>query len=317
LAITRGTRLGPYEVTAQIGVGGMGEVYRATDTTLGRQVAIKVLPEALASDTERVARFEREAKALAALNHPHIAQIYGFEKSSGVHALVMELVEGPTLAERIGQGAIPVEETIGIARQVVEAIEAAHEQGIIHRDLKPANIKIREDGMVKVLDFGLAKLSEPGGARAGAEAGGVGLTALMESPTIMSPAMTMAGVILGTAAYMSPEQAKGRPADRRSDVWAFGAVLFEMLTGRRAFEGDDVSDTLASVLKQEPDWTQLPTDLPPAIRTLLQRCLVKDRRQRVADIAVAQFVLTQQTAVSSESPARALEPGHARNSTTG
>jgi len=177
LAITRGTRLGPYEVTAQIGVGGMGEVYRATDTTLGRQVAIKVLPEALASDTERVARFEREAKALAALNHPHIAQIYGFEKSSGVHALVMELVEGPTLAERIGQGAIPVEETIGIARQVVEAIEAAHEQGIIHRDLKPANIKIREDGVVKVLDFGLAKLSEPGGARAGAEAGGVGLTA--------------------------------------------------------------------------------------------------------------------------------------------
>ena len=312
MAITRGTRLGPYEVTAQIGVGGMGEVYRATDTTLGRQVAIKVLPEALASDTERVARFEREAKALAALNHPHIAQIYGFEKSSGVHALVMELVEGPTLAERIGQGAIPVEETIGIARQVVEAIEAAHEQGIIHRDLKPANIKIREDGMVKVLDFGLAKLSEPGGARAGAEAGGVGLTALMQSPTIMSPAMTMAGVILGTAAYMSPEQAKGRPADRRSDVWAFGAVLFEMLTGRRAFEGDDVSDTLASVLKQDPDWTQLPTDLPPAIRTLLQRCLVKDRRQRVADIAVAQFVLTQQTAVSSESPARALEPGRAR-----
>src|SRR5688572_17441347 len=290
----------------------MGEVYRATDTTLGRQVAIKVLPEALASDTERVARFEREAKALAALNHPHIAQIYGFEKSSGVHALVMELVEGPTLAERIGQAAIPVEETIGIARQVVEAIEAAHEQGIIHRDLKPANIKIREDGMVKVLDFGLAKLSDPGGASSGAEAGGVGLTALMQSPTIMSPAMTMAGVILGTAAYMSPEQAKGRPADRRSDVWAFGAVLFEMLTGRRAFEGDDVSDTLASVLKQEPDWTQLPADLPPAVRTLVQRCLVKDRRQRIADIAVAQFVLTQQTAVTPESPARAPEPARGR-----
>ena len=312
MAIISGTRLGPYEVTAQIGSGGMGEVYRATDTTLGRQVAIKVLPQALASDTERIARFEREAKALAALNHPNIAQIYGFEKSGGMHALVMELVEGPTLAERIVHGAIPVEETIGIARQVVEAIEAAHEQGIIHRDLKPANIKVREDGMVKVLDFGLAKLSDPGGASSGAEAGGVGLTALMQSPTIMSPAMTMAGVILGTAAYMSPEQAKGRPADRRSDVWAFGAVLFEMLTGRRAFQGDDISDTLASVLKQEPDWTQLPADLPPAIRTLVQRCLVKDRRQRVADIAVAHFVLTQQTAVTPESSGLALDPGRAR-----
>ena len=310
LALTSGTRLGVYEVTAQIGVGGMGEVYRATDVTLGRQVAIKVLPEALASDTERIARFEREAKTLAALNHPNIAQIYGFEQSSDVHALVMELVEGPTLADRIAQGAIPVDETITIAGQIVEAIEAAHEQGIIHRDLKPANIKVREDGTVKVLDFGLAKLSEPGGLAAG-DPRGVGIAAVTQSPTITTPAMTMAGVMLGTAAYMSPEQAKGRPADRRSDVWAFGAVLFEMLTGRRAFEGDDIADTLASVLRQEPDWTQLPGNLPIAIRTLIQRCLVKDRRRRVADIAVAQFVLTQQAELTPGTSGRVVARGSA------
>jgi len=252
VALLIGLRLGPYEIVSPLGVGGMGEVYRATDVTLGRQVAIKVLPEALASDTERIARFEREAKTLAALNHPNIAQIYGFEQSSHVQALVMELVEGPTLADRIAQGAIPVDETITIARQVVEAIEAAHEQGIVHRDLKPANIKVREDGTVKVLDFGLAKLSAPDGSAAGPHA--TEPPAVTQSPTITTPAMTRAGVILGTAAYMSPEQAKGREADKRSDIWAFGCVFFEMLTGRRTFDGEDMTDVLGAVVRLDPDW---------------------------------------------------------------
>ena len=225
MALTGGTRLGPYEITAQIGVGGMGEVWCATDTNLGRQVAIKILPDAFAHDPERLARFEREAKTLASLNHPNIAQIYGLEKtdpsaSSGqavIRALVMELVEGPTLADRIGQGPIPIGEALPIARQIAEAVEAAHEQGIIHRDLKPANVKVRDDGTVKVLDFGLAKVIE-GEPRSS--------SSLSMSPTITTPAMTQAGLILGTAAYMSPEQAKGRLADKRSDVWAFGAVLY-------------------------------------------------------------------------------------------
>ena len=230
------TRLGPYEITAQIGVGGMGEVWCATDTNLGRQVAIKILPDAFAHDPERLARFEREAKTLASLNHPNIAQIYGLEKTDGIRALVMELVEGPTLADRIAQGPIPIDEALPIAKQIAEALEAAHEQGIIHRDLKPANVKVRDDGTVKVLDFGLAKIIE-GEPRSS--------SSLSMSPTITTPAMTQAGLILGTAAYMSPEQAKGRLADKRSDVWAFGCVLYEMLTGRRVFEGDDVSDTLA------------------------------------------------------------------------
>ena len=306
MALTPGTRVGVYEVTAPIGVGGMGEVYRARDARLKRDVALKILPESFASDPERLARFQREAEVLASLNHPHIAAIYGLEDADGVKALVMELVEGEDLAQRIARGAIPVDEALPIARQVADALEAAHEQAIIHRDLKPANIRLRPDGTVKVLDFGLAKLTAPT-----SPAGSAASVSL--SPTITSPAMmTGVGVLLGTAAYMSPEQAKGREADKRSDVWAFGAVLYEMLTGSRAFEGDDISDTLASVLKQEPDWTQLPSDLPPAFRTLVQRCLIKDRRQRVADIAVAQFVLTQQTAVTTESPARALDPGRAR-----
>ncbi len=288
MALTPGARIGSYEVVAQIGVGGMGEVYRATDTNLGRPVAIKVLPEAFAQDAERLARFEREAKTLASLNHPNVAQIYGFEKWSGVHALVMELVEGPTLADRIAEGPIPIDDALSIGKQIADGLEAAHEQGIVHRDLKPANVKVRPDGAVKVLDFGLAKALEP--------ADGMSMGASM-SPTITTPAMTQIGIILGTAAYMSPEQAKGRPADRRSDIWAFGVVLYELLTGRRAFEGDDVSDTLASVLKSEPDWSVLPADVPPAIRTLMQRCLVKDRRHRVADIAVAQFVLAEASAL--------------------
>src|SRR6267378_2257531 len=303
LALTTGTRLGVYEITAQIGEGGMGEVYRATDTKLGRDVALKVIPDTFALDPDRIARFKREAQVLASLNHPHIAAIYGFEDSGETHALVLELVEGDTLADRIARGAIPLDEGLPIARQICEALEAAHEQGIIHRDLKPANIKVTPDGVVKVLDFGLAKLADGGPAKAGhyAPDGSVRLQAdLTMSPTITSPAMmTGAGVILGTAAYMAPEQVKGRPADKRSDVWAFGCVLFEMLTGRRAFDGEDVADVLSRVLQREPAWEALSSDVPPSIRTLLHGCLVKDRRKRVADIAAALFVLDHQTSLTA------------------
>ena len=283
MALTPGTRFGPYEVVALIGVGGMGEVYRAIDTNLKRAVAIKVLPTSVAADAERLARFQREAELLASLNHPHIAAIYGLEDADGVKALVLELVEGPTLADRIAQGPIPLDEAIPIARQIAEAVEAAHEQGIIHRDLKPANIKLRSDGTVKVLDFGLAKALDPAPASIDAS----------QSPTITSPAMTRMGVIMGTAAYMSPEQARGKTVDKRSDIWAFGCVLYEMLTGRRAFEGEDISDTLANVLKIDPNWQALPAEVPAAIRALLRRCLDKDRRTRVADISTALFVLDE------------------------
>ena len=261
----------------------MGEVYRAIDTNLKRAVAIKVLPTSVAADAERLARFQREAELLASLNHPHIAAIYGLEDADGVKALVLELVEGPTLADRIAQGPIPLDEAIPIARQIAEAVEAAHEQGIIHRDLKPANIKLRSDGTVKVLDFGLAKALDPAPASIDAS----------QSPTITSPAMTRMGVIMGTAAYMSPEQARGKTVDKRSDIWAFGCVLYEMLTGRRAFEGEDISDTLANVLKIDPNWQALPAEVPAAIRALLRRCLDKDRRTRVADISTALFVLDE------------------------
>ena len=298
-----GRRLGPYEVTGLLGAGGMGEVYRARDSKLQRDVAIKVLPEALAHDTERLARFEREARTLASLNHPQIAQIYGLEESDGISALVMELVEGPTLADRIAGRPLPMDEALPIARQIAEALEAAHEQGIIHRDLKPANIKVRPDGAVKVLDFGLAKLALPEVA-----AGRADVTA---SPTITSPAMiTGVGVLLGTAVYMSPEQAKGREADKRSDVWAFGCVVYEMLTGRRAFDGDDMTDVLGAVVRLEPRWEAIPSEVPPAIRTLLQHCLVKDRRKRIGDVAAARFVLDQQADIEASStappPARPL-----------
>src|SRR5262250_557601 len=230
MSLNAGTRLGPYEIASAIGAGGMGEVYRATDITLGRQVAIKVLPEAFAQDPDRVARFEREAKTLASLNHPNIAIIHGLEKSQGTYALVMELVEGEDLSQRIARGPIPIDEALPIAKQIAEALEAAHEQGIIHRDLKPANIKVRPDGTVKVLDFGLAKLAES------TAAAGTNPSTLSLSPTITSPAlMTGVGVLLGTAAYMSPEQARGKPADKRSDIWAFGCVLYEMFTSKRAF----------------------------------------------------------------------------------
>jgi len=286
MPLAAGARLGPYEIHSAIGKGGMGEVYRARDTKLQRDVAIKILPSQFAADPERLARFEREAQLLASLNHPHIGTIHGFEESGGLRALVLELVEGETLADRIARGAIPLDEALPIANQIAEALEAAHEQGIIHRDLKPSNIKITPDGVVKVLDFGLAKLAAPDPA---------GLSPDMSvSPTITNAAMmTGIGVLLGTAAYMAPEQAKGRPADKRSDIWAFGCVLYEMLTARRAFEGEDVSDTLAAVLRGEPDWGALPANAPPALSTLLKDCLKRDRRQRISDIAAARFVLTE------------------------
>ncbi len=306
MALTPGSRLGPYDVTALLGEGGMGQVYRATDTNLKRQVAIKVLPESVAADRERLARFQREAEVLAALNHPNIAQIYGLEKSpsagsgqAGIIALVMELVEGEDLSQRIArlrvtgasarQAGMPLDEALPIAKQIAEALEAAHEQGIIHRDLKPANIKVRPDGTVKVLDFGLAKAMDPPAASS---------PAAMNSPTITSPAHlrqgdgaagTEAGMILGTAAYLSPEQARGTAVDKRADVWAFGVVLYEMLTGQRLFTGATVSDTIAAVLKAEPDWTTLPTDTPPAIRRLLRRCLEKDRKRRLDSAAGARL----------------------------
>jgi eukaryotic-like serine/threonine-protein kinase len=286
VSLAPGTRLGPYEITGQIGAGGMGEVYRATDTNLKRTVAIKVLPEAVATDGERLARFQREAEVLARLNHPNIASINGLEKSDGTAALVMELVEGPTLADHIAQGPIPVDDALPIAKQIAEAVEAAHEQGIVHRDLKPANVKVRPDGVVKVLDFGLAKALEPVSA---------GSTDATTSPTITSPAMmTRIGVMLGTAAYMSPEQAKGHAADKRSDIWAFGCVLFEMVTGRRAFEGEGISDTLAVVLRGEPKWTALPANVSPALVALIRGCLDKDRRRRVADLSIARYIIDRE-----------------------
>jgi len=275
MSLTPGTRLGPFEIAALIGVGGMGEVYRATDTSLKRQVAIKVLPQSVSGVPDRLARFQREAEALASLNHQNIAQIYGLEKSDGAISLVMELVDGPTLADRIAQGAVAVDEALLIAKQIAEALEAAHERGIIHRDLKPANIKLRPDGTVKVLDFGLAKAMEP------AATSTVGSLA----QTITTPAMTQAGVILGTAAYMSPEQARGKPVDQRADIWAFGCVLFEMLAGRRAFGGDEVPDVLANVLARDPEWRALPAATPLAVRRLIARCLTKDPRERLHHIA--------------------------------
>src|SRR5262245_20893583 len=278
-----GTKLAHYEITSHIGSGGMGDVYQATDTKLGRNVAIKFLPDAFSHDTERVARFQREARVLASLSHSNIAAIHGLEEIDNRHFLVMELVPGETLANYIKRGAIPLAEAIPIARQIADALEAAHEQGIIHRDLKPANVKLREDGTVKVLDFGLAKMMEPAAATPSAS----------QSPTITSPAMTQAGIILGTAAYMSPEQAKGKTVDRRADIFAFGCVFYEMLTGKRAFEGEDVSDTLAAVLRAEPDWAALPKDVSPALRIMIQRCLAKDRGQRIADISTTKFVLAE------------------------
>ena len=270
-----GARLGHYAVTAKLGEGGMGEVWRATDTQLNRDVALKILPEAFATDPDRLARFQREAQVLASLNHPNIAQIHGIEEEEGTRALVLELVEGPTLADRISKGPIPLDEALPIAKQIAEALEAAHEALVIHRDLKPANIKVREDGTVKVLDFGLAKALDPSPT-----------SDPSESPTLTAAATQM-GVIMGTAAYMSPEQAAGEGTDQRSDIWSFGVVVLEMITGHRLFEGKTVSHVLASVLKTDPDWSTLPTTTPRALRRLLRRCLEKDPKRRLRDVTEA------------------------------
>ncbi len=299
MTVSAGTRIGTYEIVSVLGAGGMGEVYRARDTKLKRDVALKVLPDAFVRDPDRLARFKREAQVLASLNHPLIGAIYGFEDSGEIYALVLELVEGDTLADRIARGPIPLNEAVPIARQICEALQSAHEQGIVHRDLKPANVKITPDGDAKVLDFGLAKLAHPEAA-----AGQADVTA---SPTITSPAaMTGVGVLLGTAAYMSPEQAKGRIADKRSDIWAFGCVLYEMLTGRRAFDGEDMTEVLGAVVRLEPNWEALPSDVPQPVRTLLHGCLVKDRRKRIADTAAALFVLDHHTSLAA---ANATSPG--------
>ncbi len=274
MTLTPGTRLGVYEVTTQIGAGGMGEVYCARDTKLNRVVALKILPDAFAADSDRLVRFRREAQVLASLNHPNIAHLYGVEDAGSTHALVMELVDGPTLADRIAQGPIPLAEALPIARQIAEALEAAHEQGIVHRDLKPANVKVRDDGTVKVLDFGLAKALDPATASS---------AEVMNSPTLTARS-TQLGVILGTAAYMAPEQARGKVVDKRADIWSFGVVLDEMLTGQRTFKGEEISDVLAAVLRQDIDWTALPAGTPPRLTRLLERCLDRDLKQRLRDI---------------------------------
>jgi Tol biopolymer transport system component len=300
MSLTAGTRLGTYEIKDSLGAGGMGEVYRARDTKLHREVAIKVLPAIFAGDPDRLGRFEREAHTLAALNHPNIAQIYGLEGS----ALVMELVDGEDLAARLARGPFPVDEMLSVARQLADALDAAHDHGIVHRDLKPANVKIRADGTVKVLDFGLAKaVGHP-------EIGMPNPTGML--PTITSPAMTHAGVILGTAAYMAPAQARGQPVDKRADIWALGCVLYELLTGRRAFGGDNVTDTIAAVVRGEPDWTLLPGDTPASIRRLLRRCLEKDRKRRLADAADARLEIESAQSPAADDAGIVAAPQHAR-----
>jgi eukaryotic-like serine/threonine-protein kinase len=271
------------------------EVYRARDTRLDREVALKILSAEFAADPDRLQRFGREAQTLAALNHPHIAQIYGLDDTGEGYALVMELVDGEDLAARVARGPMPIEEAAPIAEQIAEALEAAHEQGIVHRDLKPANVKIRSDGTAKVLDFGLAKVLEPSSRS--------NLRALANSPTVASPgAMTSAGMLLGTAAYMSPEQARGKAVDKRADIWAFGVVLYEMLTGRNPFGGDTVTDVLSSVISSEPDWGALPPNVPGRVRWLLERCLEKDPRLRLRDIGEARVALHRGGADAAPTP---------------
>src|SRR5262245_15626151 len=297
MSLSAGKRVGAFEILAAIGAGGMGEVYRARDLKLDRDVAIKVLPEGFVDDSDRIARFRREARVLASLNHPHIAAIYGVEETADTQFLILELVEGETLAQRLKAGPLPVDDAVTVACQIADALDAAHQQGIIHRDLKPANIKVRPDGTVKVLDFGLAKVLEPTVA-AGGDAS--------SSPTISSPALTRMGFILGTAAYMSPEQARGKPADKRSDVWAFGCVLYEMLTGRQAFpSGETVSDTLVGVLGREPDWAALPAGTPPSIRKLLEHWLRKDGHRRLRDIGDARIEIEE---AGNQHSAPAVQP---------
>ncbi len=323
MSLAPGTKLGPYEIVAPLGAGGMGEVYRAHDGRLDRDVAIKILPELFAQDPERLARFEREAKTLAALNHPNIAAIYGIEEflvrgsrsevpgsgaEGATQALIMELVEGEDLSVIIARGPMPAAEALPIARQIADALEAAHEQGIVHRDLKPANIKVRADGTVKILDFGLAKAMDPNVGRGFSRASsGAPEGTPYESPTLTARATQM-GMIIGTAAYMAPEQAKGRSADRRADIWAFGVVLFEMLTGRRTFGGDDISEVLASVLKTEPEWASMPSDVSPSVRRLLRRCLEKDPRKRLSSIGDARLELDEIELAVAIMPAPVLQP---------
>jgi serine/threonine protein kinase len=296
--LTPGARLGSFDIVDLLGSDGMGEVYRARDSKLNRDVAVKILLPDVANDPDRLARFSREAQVLASLNHPNIAHIHGLEEAGGVTALVLELVEGEDLAQRIVRGPIPLDEALRIAKQIAEALEAAHEQGIIHRDLKPANIKVRADGTVKVLDFGLAKAMDPA---AGSSANA------MNSPTLSLHA-TQAGIILGTAAYMSPEQARGRTVDKRADIWAFGAVLFEMLTGSQPFPGEDISHVLARVIERDPDWSRLPANMPASIARLLRRALQKDPRQRLSDIRDARFEIDDASTEPTATDAARLTP---------
>jgi len=317
VSFSPGSRVGAYEIVGKLGEGGMGEVYRASDLRLRRDVALKVLPAAFSEDRERLARFEREAQLLAQLQHPNIAAIFGLEEADGVRALVMELVDGEDLSALIDRGPLPLGEALAIARQIAEALEEAHDKGIVHRDLKPANVKLRGEGKVKVLDFGLAKALETG---AGSSPGSVAAASptLMSSPTLTAGHATQLGMILGTAAYMAPEQAAGRPVDRRADIWAFGVVLFEMLTGKRLFEGDSVAETLASVLRAEIDWRALPAATPPAIRRLLRRCLERQPRNRLHDIADARIVLDEVAAGTvDEGAAETIAPAPPRPSWLG
>src|SRR5262245_57859937 len=285
MALTPGSRIGAYEIVSAIGAGGMGEVYRARDTKLQRDVALKTLLASFVTDPDRLARFQREAQLLAALNHPNIAHIYGFQEGTPSF-LVLEYVGGETLADRITRGPIPWKESVALARQIADALDAAHEQGIIHRDLKPANVKLRDDDAVKVLDFGLAKALAPAGARSAPSDPAL-------SPTMTSPNMTAMGMILGTAGYMPPEQARGRAVDKRADIWAFGVVLFEMLTGKMLFSGDTITDIIAAVVTRDPDWTLLPAGTPIALQRLLARCLEKDPKRRLRDIGDARVMLDE------------------------
>jgi eukaryotic-like serine/threonine-protein kinase len=298
MSLSSGSRLGSYEILAPLGAGGMGEVYRARDTRLRREIAIKVLPDTFASDAQRLGRFEREAQLLASLSHPNIAAIHGFDEADGTHFLVLELVVGETLAERLAEGPLELEESLNIGRQIAEGVEAAHERGVIHRDLKPSNVKITPEGKVKVLDFGLAK----------ALGGEPSTPDLSQSPTV-APAATSAGIILGTAAYMSPEQARGKPLDKRTDIWSFGCVLYETLTGRQAFSGESVSDNLVAILGREPDWQALPATTPAKIRDLLRRCLQKDSTRRLRDIGDARLEIEEALAggIGAETAPRGVE----------
>ncbi|MBK9376620.1 MAG: protein kinase [Holophagales bacterium] len=313
MGLSPGSRLGSYEITAPLGEGGMGVVYRATDSKLKREVAIKVLPEALAADADRLARFEREAQVLAQLQHPNIASIYGLEESNGVRALVMELVPGEDLSERLKRGPLPLDEALAVARQIAEALEEAHEKGIVHRDLKPANVKLTPEGKVKVLDFGLAKAMDPAAGSASAADLGRSPT-MMNSPTMTAARGTQLGVILGTAAYMAPEQARGQTVDKRADIWSFGVVLSEMLTGKGLFRGETVTDVLASVVREPIAWDALPPETPASVRALLRRCLERDPKNRMRDVGEARIALVQASAPSADAPppVRAADPPVAR-----